>query len=110
MRSRPPWRALALAVAARAPQKLDAERWKLACGWGQVDVTFRGLEARVAKLALDSMSRHMTVLHNARAVVVVAPPDGDGRKIFYNLPPGCLRETAGGREIDYGSCVLRVGV
>ena len=40
-------------------------------------------------------------------VVVVTPPDDDGRKIFYAIPPGRLRGVAGGKEIDYGVSVLR---
>lgn len=63
--------------------------------------------AAVTGLGQDAMSRHMTVLWNTRAVIVVAPPDGDRRKRFFGLPPGCLRETPGGKEIDYGSCVVR---
>ena len=64
--------------------------------------------AERAGRAQDSMSRHMTLLYEAGAVVGVDPPDGDGRKQFYGLPPGCLRETPGGKEIDYGTCVLRL--
>ena len=63
--------------------------------------------AAATGLAQDAMSRHMTVLWNTRAVIIVAPPDGDGRKRFFGTPPGCVRETPGGKEIDYGSCVLR---
>ena len=55
----------------------------------------------------DSMSRHLTLLWKAGAVVAVASPDGDTRKQFYAIPPGCLRDAAGGKEIDFGACVLR---
>jgi len=34
--------------------------------------------------------------------------DGDGRKLFHASPPGCLREGAQGKELDYGKCVLRL--
>jgi len=44
----------------------------------------------------------------AGAVIAVTPPDGDGRKVFYDIPPGRLRTTATGKEIDYGVCVLRL--
>jgi DNA-binding MarR family transcriptional regulator len=57
--------------------------------------------------AQDAMSRHLTELWQVGAVVVVDPPDGDRRKIFYAIPPERLREAAGGKEIDYGACVLR---
>ena len=63
--------------------------------------------AALAGRAQDSMSRHLTLLWKTGAVVAAAPPDGDGRKQFYALPPGCLREGAGGKEADYGACVLR---
>lgn len=64
--------------------------------------------AVAANLMQSSMSRHMTLLWKVGAVQVVTPPDGDGRKIVYAIPPGLLRETPGGKEIDYGTCMLRV--
>ena len=59
--------------------------------------------------AQHSMSKHLQVLRAAGAVMMVAGTDGDGRKLFHALPPGCLRAGANGGEIDYGSCVLRLG-
>ena len=59
--------------------------------------------------AQHSMSKHLQVLRAAGAVVMVPGTDGDGRKLFHALPPGCLRAGANGREIDYGICVLRLG-
>jgi hypothetical protein len=44
----------------------------------------------------------------AGAVVMVAGTDGDGRKLFHAIPPGCLRDGVNGKEIDYGVCVLRL--
>jgi hypothetical protein len=29
--------------------------------------------------------------------------------LFHAIPPGCLRDGARGKEIDYGVCVLRLG-
>ena len=55
-----------------------------------------------------SMTKHMQVLRAAGAVVMVAGTDGDRRKLFHALPPGCLRDGANGKEIDYGVCVLRL--
>ncbi len=55
-----------------------------------------------------SVSRHLTAMCKAGAVVMVPAPDGDGRKVCYGIPPGRLRETPGGKEIDYGVCVLRL--
>lgn len=55
-----------------------------------------------------TVSRRMADLCAAGAVVLVPSPDGDGRKICYAIPPGRLRATAGGKEIDYGVCVLRL--
>ena len=31
-----------------------------------------------------------------------------GRKLFHAIPPGCLRDGANSKEIDYGVCVLRL--
>jgi len=57
--------------------------------------------------AQHSMSKHMQILREVGAVVMVAGADGDGRKLFHALPPGCLRDGANGKELDYGACVLR---
>jgi hypothetical protein len=54
------------------------------------------------------MSKHLQILRAAGAVVMVPGTDGDGRKLFHAIPPGCLREGAQGKEIDYGKCVLRL--
>ena len=59
--------------------------------------------------AQHSMSKHLQVLRAVGAVMMVPGTDGDGRKLFHALPPGCLRAGANGREIDYGVCVLRLG-
>ena len=61
----------------------------------------------LADRAQDSMSRHLTALWKAGAVIAVEPPDGDTRKQFYAIPPERMRAVAGGKEIDYGACVLR---
>ena len=66
------------------------------------------LAARTNRLQ-HSMTQHMQVLRAAGAVVMVPGTDGDGRKLFHAIPPGCLRDGANGREIDYGGCVLRLG-
>ena len=58
--------------------------------------------------AQHSMSKHMQILRAVGAVVIVPGADGDGRKQFHGIPPGCLRESAQGKEIDYGKCVLRL--
>jgi DNA-binding transcriptional ArsR family regulator len=64
--------------------------------------------AAALNCAQVSASRHLDALRKAGAVIAVTPPDGDGRKVFYAIPPGRLRETANGKEIDYGVCVLRL--
>ena len=66
------------------------------------------LAARVDR-AQHSMSKHLQTLRDAGAVVMVPGTDGDGRKLFHAIPPGCLRDGAQGKEIDYGVCVLRLG-
>jgi predicted transcriptional regulator len=58
--------------------------------------------------AQHSMSKHLQMLRAVGAVVMVSGTDGDGRKLFHALPPGCLRDGANGKEIDYGVCVLRL--
>ena len=58
--------------------------------------------------AQHSMSKHLQLLRAAGAVVMVAGTDGDGRKLFHAIPPGCLRDGVNGKEIDYGVCVLRL--
>ncbi len=54
------------------------------------------------------MSKHLQLLRAAGAVVMVPGTDGDGRKLFHAIPPGCLRDGVNGKEIDYGVCVLRL--
>ena len=73
---------------------------------GPLSVTV--LAARTDR-AQHSMSKHLQMLRAVGAVVMVAGTDGDGRKLFHTLPPGCLRDGANGKEIDYGVCVLRLG-
>ena len=58
--------------------------------------------------AQHSMSKHMQILREVGAVVMVADANGDGRKLFHALPPGCLHDGVQGKEIDYGVCVLRL--
>jgi hypothetical protein len=64
--------------------------------------------AAALNCAQVSASRHLDAMWKAGAVIGVTPPDGDGRKMCYGIPPGRLRETPGGKEIDYGVCVLRL--
>src|SRR5450756_218227 len=52
--------------------------------------------------AQHSMSKHMQILREVGAVVMVADANGDGRKLFHALPPGCLHDGVQGKEIDYG--------
>jgi DNA-binding transcriptional ArsR family regulator len=58
--------------------------------------------------AQHSMSKHLQILRAAGAVVMVPGTDGDGRRLFHAIPPGCLREGTQGKELDYGKCVLRL--
>ena len=83
-------------------------RWevlRLLATEGPLSVTV--LAARTDR-AQHSMSKHLQMLRAVGAVVMVAGTDGDGRKLFHTLPPGCLRDGANGKEIDYGVCVLRL--
>jgi len=83
------WNALCL-LAAAGPQSVNDVAAALNC-------------------AQVSASRHLDAMWQAGAVIGVTPPDGDGRKVFYAIPPGRLRATASGKEIDYGVCLLRLG-
>jgi DNA-binding transcriptional ArsR family regulator len=66
--------------------------------------------AGVLKRDPDLVSKHLRVLRDAGAVVVVPAPDGDGRKQHHAVPEAYRRvEPAGGPVIDYGVCVLRFG-
>jgi len=83
-------------------------RWqvlRLLATEGPLSVTV--LAARVDR-AQHSMSKHMQILREVGAVVMVADANGDGRKLFHALPPGCLHDGVQGKEIDYGVCVLRL--
>jgi len=54
------------------------------------------------------VSKHLRVLRDAGALVVVAAPDGDGRKQHHAVPERFRRTDDAGRPvIDYGVCVLR---
>jgi DNA-binding transcriptional ArsR family regulator len=56
----------------------------------------------------DLVSKHLRVLRDAGALVVVAAPDGDGRKQHHAVPERFRRTDDAGRPvIDYGVCVLR---
>jgi predicted transcriptional regulator len=85
-----------------SPLRWDVMR-KLALDGPQSVTSLGGLMDR----AQDSMSRHLTVLWQTGAVVGIEPPDGDTHKQFYAIPPARLRTVPGGKEIDYGVCVLR---
>ena len=92
----------ALFQALSNPVRLDALR-RIALNGPQSVAALSVIE----DLGQDSISRHMTILWKTGAVIAVESPDGDRRKQFYDIPPDCLRTTATGKEIDYGSCVLR---
>lgn len=64
--------------------------------------------AAALNCAQVSASRHLDAMWKAGAVIGVTPPDGDGRKVFYAIPPERLHVTPNGKEIDYGVCVVRL--
>src|ERR1035441_3384510 len=83
-------------------------RWevlRLLATEGPLSVTV--LAARTDR-AQHSMSKHLQALRAVGAVVMVSGTDGDWRKLFHALPPGCLRDGVNGKEIDYGGWVLCV--
>ena len=56
----------------------------------------------------DLMSKHLKILRQTGAVILVAAPDGDGRKSHYAVPERFRRlDETGKPMIDYGVCALR---
>jgi DNA-binding transcriptional ArsR family regulator len=62
-----------------------------------------------ANRKLDATLKHMVALR-AGGLVVTQENPVDGRRLLYSLAPGVqVRQTeAGGREIDFGPCVVRL--
>ena len=68
------------------------------------------LAARL-KRAPDAISKHLRVLRDARVLLVVAAPDGDGRKQHHQVPaPFRIRDAAGRPALDFGTVVLRFSI
>ena len=86
----------------------DPTRWALLreLAGGQ---SFSVLElAASLKRSPDLMSKHLKILREAGAVVVVPAPDGDGRKSHYTVPEKFRRADESGKPmLDYGVCALR---
>jgi DNA-binding transcriptional ArsR family regulator len=60
------------------------------------------------KRSADLISKHLRVLREARLIMAVAAPDGDGRKQFHHVPaPFRSRDAAGAVVLDFGSVMLR---
>jgi DNA-binding transcriptional ArsR family regulator len=56
----------------------------------------------------NQMSKHLRVLREAGALVLVKSPDGDKRKAHHVVPEKYRRRDETGKAvIDYGICVLR---
>jgi DNA-binding transcriptional ArsR family regulator len=56
----------------------------------------------------DAVSRHLRLLLQAGAVMEVPAADGDLRKTCYTIHPSVVREGPGGKELDFGSCTVRL--
>jgi DNA-binding transcriptional ArsR family regulator len=62
----------------------------------------------IAGRSPDLMSKHLKILREAGAVVVVPAPDGDARKVHYAVPEKFRRADESGKPmLDYGVCALR---
>lgn len=62
----------------------------------------------IAGRSPDLMSKHLKILREAGAVVVVPAPDGDARKVHYAVPEKFRRTDESGKPmLDYGVCALR---
>ena len=77
---------------------------RLAAGGALCVNDFVGITGRKQEAA----SRHLVLLHETNAVLKVPAPDGDLRKQYYAINPKVVREGAGGRELDFGSCTVRL--
>jgi predicted transcriptional regulator len=82
-------------------------RWKVLQLLAERPHSVKELAAQANRLE-HSMSKHLQVMRDAGLVVMVAGPDGDGRKLFHALPPERLRATAEGWELDFGDAVVRI--
>ncbi len=86
----------------------DAARFgmlKAMAGGAQMSVT--ELSARLGK-APDLVSKHLKLLREARMLMPVASPDGDGRKQFHEIPaPFRKRDAAGHVLLDFGTVLIR---
>jgi len=88
----------------------DAARFgmlKAMASGAQMSVT--ELSARLGK-APDLVSKHLKLLREARMLMPVASPDGDGRKQFHEIPaPFRKRDAAGALVLDFGAVLIRCG-
>jgi DNA-binding transcriptional ArsR family regulator len=74
---------------------------------GGEPVSVNDLAARL-KRSPDLISKHLRVLREARLIMAVAPPDGDGRKQFHQVPaPFRTKDASGAIFLDFGSVLLR---
>jgi len=81
---------------------------------GLLRILADGTSLSVADLAgqlgrtAELTSKHLKVMRDARLIVGVDSPDGDGRKQFYQIPaPFRTRDAAGKRMLDFGAMLLR---
>ena len=64
--------------------------------------------ARPFSISVPAISKHLRVLRTARLLILVAPPDGDGRKQHHQVPaPFRTRDATGKTALDFGAVVLR---
>jgi DNA-binding transcriptional ArsR family regulator len=107
-----------LAAASDATTLLD--HWKLLTAIGEpvryrllrelADGTPRSVNDLAARVQRepDATSKHLRVLRDARLVLLVSSPDGDGRKQFHQVPaPFRTRDAAGHLILDFGAVLLR---
>ncbi len=65
------------------------------------------LAARLGRTP-DLISKHLKVLREARMLMAVASPDGDGRKQFHEVPaPFRVRDASGRKALDFGTVMIR---
>ena len=68
-----------------------------------------GLQGSAHK-RLDATLKHLTALRTA-GMVTTAPDPVDGRRTLYGLSPNVpVVQSADGRALDFGCCVVRLGV
>jgi DNA-binding transcriptional ArsR family regulator len=88
----------------------DAARYRMLKAMANgAQMSVKELSARLGRPP-DLISKHLKVLREARMLMPVESPDGDGRKQFHEIPaPFRTRDGAGRVLLDFGAVLIRCG-